>query len=211
VQHRLAIRFKIDGDLRFISHHDTVRLFERALARAAIPVRFSEGFNPRPQLSLPLPRTVGIASEDETLIVECCEPLDGESLVQRLAPQMPQGMSLQQADVLPPGARRIPTAVVYAVDLDESWQKSVASRIDALRGAEHLPVSRRDHRTGQVRTIDIRPYLSDVRLDGPRLQWTQAILPGGTAKPAEMMEIFGLPPQDFVHRIRRLSVNFAEN
>lgn len=211
VQHRLAIRFKIDGDLRFISHHDTVRLFERALARAAIPMRFSQGFNPRPQLSLPLPRSVGMASDDETLIVECSEPMEREVLLQRLRPQMPEGLALQDADVMHAGERRIPLSVEYGLDLGLELKEKLAQRICALETQERLEVTRREHRTGQSRTIDIRPYLLNARLNGSRLEWTQAILASGTARPAEIMEVFGLPPKDFVHRIRRLSVAFAQS
>src|SRR5262249_18793688 len=129
VQHRLAIRFKIDGDLRFISHHDTVRLFERALARAAIPVRFSHGFNPRPQLSLPLPRAVGIASDDETLLIECTEPVERDTLLQRLRPQMPTGLTLEDADLLPSGQRRIPAEVSYGIELEPELLEKMAQRI----------------------------------------------------------------------------------
>ncbi|GAF87148.1 unnamed protein product, partial [marine sediment metagenome] len=60
---RWVFGYDVDGDLRFISHHDMLRLFARSLARAALPVRFSEGFNPHPRLSIPLPRPVGVASQ----------------------------------------------------------------------------------------------------------------------------------------------------
>ena len=70
VRETWAFAFSVTGDLRFISHRDTIRVFQRALARASLPVRYSEGFNPHPRLSLPLPRPVGVASEAEIIIVE---------------------------------------------------------------------------------------------------------------------------------------------
>ena len=69
IREKWAFEFSVTGDLRFISHRDTVRVFQRALARAALPVAYSEGFNPHPRLSLPLPRAVGVASEAELMDV----------------------------------------------------------------------------------------------------------------------------------------------
>lgn len=211
MSHRLAIRFRVQGDVRFISHHDMVRLFERAVARAAIAVRFSKGFNPRPQLSLPLPRSVGVASEDECLILESDGPLDGSWVLERLGAQMPAGVQLLAATALVAGERLIPRAAAYEVELTERLVDEVAARLRDLERCSQLEIQRRDHRTGRTRSVDLRPILLEARLTAGRLVWRQAILPGGTAKPAEMMELFGLPPTDWVHRIRRLSVEYASN
>ncbi len=63
----LAVRFKVEGSLRFLSHAETLRLLQRACVRAGLALRYSEGFNPHPKFSLPLPRPVGVESEDELL------------------------------------------------------------------------------------------------------------------------------------------------
>ncbi|MBI4580945.1 MAG: DUF2344 domain-containing protein, partial [Planctomycetes bacterium] len=93
IRYRIAIRFAVQDDVRFISHHDTMRMFERALARTDLPVRFSEGFNPRPKLSLPLPRPVGIATTADVLVVELTQPVVPEEALGRLAAQMPRGVT----------------------------------------------------------------------------------------------------------------------
>mgnify|MGYP001608428956 CR=1 FL=1 len=88
------LTFSIAGDLRFISHHDTLRLFQRALARAALPVRHSEGFNPHPRMTLPLPRPVGIASDAEAVIVEFDQSVAPDDLLQRLQRHTPADLNL---------------------------------------------------------------------------------------------------------------------
>ncbi len=110
---RCLIRFSIEGDLRFISHHDTLRLFERALARADWPVKFSEGFNPRPRLSLPLPRSVGIASEDELLVVELAQELDPNEAVRELSRHLPCGLQIHGAAAFTASGNPQPQCVVY--------------------------------------------------------------------------------------------------
>jgi radical SAM-linked protein len=211
---RLVIRFAVDGDLRFISHHDTIRLFERALARAAIPVKFSEGFNPRPRLSLPLPRAVGVASDDETLVVECegAQPLSAvtpEAVLDRLRPQMPPGVTLREAQWLPRGRPPAPSRVRYRIDLDDETAESLAGRVAELAVAERIEVTRTDHKTGQRRRIDLRPCLQACVLNGRRLEWTQALLSSGTARPGEILEALGLNSSRWLHRICRTSVEFA--
>lgn len=63
----MVIRFRIGSSLRFLSHAETLRLFQRACVRADINLRYSQGFNPHPKMSLPLPRPVGVESDDELL------------------------------------------------------------------------------------------------------------------------------------------------
>lgn len=206
---RLVIRFAIDGDLRFISHHDTVRLFERALARAAIPVRFSEGFNPRPRLSLPLPRAVGVASDDETLVVECARPVQPEEALERLRKQMPEGLTLREAALLERGRAPLPSRVRYRIELDDATATTLADRVAELAGAERIEVTRTDHKTQSRRLIDLRPCVLECRLVGNALEWTQSLSDGTTARPGEMLAALGLPVPEWTHRIRRASVEYA--
>jgi hypothetical protein len=63
----LVVKFKIGGSLRFLSHAETLRVLQRACVRAGINLQYSRGFNPRPKMSLPLPRPVGVESDDELL------------------------------------------------------------------------------------------------------------------------------------------------
>src|SRR5690606_16197351 len=111
LRYKVAIRFRVEGDLRFISHHDMMRLFERALARARLPVKHSEGFNPRPRMSLPLPRPVGVATLADRLVVELREPVETTDALARLRRQMPVGLTLAEAFEVRPGCKLRPEHV----------------------------------------------------------------------------------------------------
>jgi hypothetical protein len=63
----LVIKFRIRGSLRFLSHAEMLKVFQRACIRAGLQVQHSQGFNPRPKLSLPLPRSVGVETDDDLL------------------------------------------------------------------------------------------------------------------------------------------------
>ncbi|MHC4716562.1 MAG: TIGR03936 family radical SAM-associated protein, partial [Planctomycetota bacterium] len=75
-----GVWFTVTGDPRFLSHHDLMRLMARAAARAGMPLKHSAGFNPRPKLSLVLPRPVGVASRCELMAVQLTRPVDPDQV-----------------------------------------------------------------------------------------------------------------------------------
>ena len=70
---RVALSYALNGELRYLSHRDELRMLTRALVRARWPLRYSRGFNPIPRLTLTLPRSVGTASECQLALVELRE------------------------------------------------------------------------------------------------------------------------------------------
>lgn len=205
----MAVRFAIEGDLRFISHHDTMRLFERALARAQLPIRFSEGFNPRPRLSLPVPRAVGTASEADVLVIELGEPVEPSAVLDRLNRQTPADLTLLEAWVLETG--RVPQVdmVEYAVALPAGKAGAVARSIDRLMATETYPVERTGAGKTPGKTIDLRAYLAEAAIEDNTLRWTVMVTPGGSARPAELLAAVGLSPEDWLHRVRRTAIHWV--
>ncbi len=73
----MLVRFRIGGSLRFLSHAETMRLFQRACVRAGVKVAYSQGYNPHQRMSLVLPRSVGVESDDELLCLWLAEGQTG--------------------------------------------------------------------------------------------------------------------------------------
>ena len=155
----MAVRFAIEGDLRFISHHDTMRVFERALSRAQLPVSFSEGFNPRVRLSLPVPRAVGVASQVEILVVQLGERMEPAVILDRLARQMPGGLALLEAWHLDDKEVLHAERVEYALDLIPPQVGPVTDAVNRLLAAETWPIERAEPGQRPKRLIDIRAFL----------------------------------------------------
>jgi radical SAM-linked protein len=204
----VAIRFRVEGDLRFISHHDTMRLFERALSRAQLPVRYSEGFNPRPRMSLPLPRPVGVATEADVLVFELCEPVDAVEAMTRLGQQMPGGLVLVEAFALETGRKLHPERVDYEVALPQDRADTARQAVEHLLAAEQWPVERTDERGRPMRNIDLRPMLIEVTIEPERLRWACRVPDNGSARPGEWLKAFGLDARESLHRIRRVAVHW---
>ena len=65
--HRLRLKFSRGEKLKYLSHLDLMRLWERALRRAGLPAAYSEGFSPHPRISLASPLAVGVTSRAELM------------------------------------------------------------------------------------------------------------------------------------------------
>jgi radical SAM-linked protein len=176
---RVRIRFSKHGKVRFTSHRDVARIWERALRRAGIPIAYTEGFSPRPKLSFGLALSTGHESLGEYLDV-ALRPSQGtssdtshipvavEQLPALLGTALPAGIEVQAAVALPAGAESLQQAVTSC-----TWNIEVADIAppDAERGvaralaADQLTVTR--ERKGHPVTDDVRPAILDLRVLGP--------------------------------------------
>lgn len=116
---RVRLRFAKRGRMRFLSHRDVARSFERAVRRAAVPVAHSHGFNPHPRLSWIGAAPTGAASEAEYVEIGLTRPVDPGEVARALDAALPDGL-----DVL---------AAAPAQDT------ALADRIDASRWRITLP------------------------------------------------------------------------
>jgi len=205
---RWVFSFGIGGDLRFISHHDTLRMLRRALARADLPVRFSEGFNPHPKVMIPLPRPVGIASHDEAAVVETHRPIDPADALDRLQRSTPEGLSVRAVRPLAKGERVLPAAAEYLLDTDGEPSDELTNRVNELRALDAAVVTRLDRKTGRSRSIDIRPAIEKIEVVRGGVSFTLRMDRGGAAKPAEVAGWIGFDPKAINHRITRMTVEW---
>ena len=84
--------------MKFISHLDLMRLFNRALRRAALPITITKGFNPHPKISVKRALKLGIESEDETAIFYVDRFIEPLEFKERLNKQLPEGIKIRDAE-----------------------------------------------------------------------------------------------------------------
>lgn len=94
---RIRLRYTRRGRLRFTSHRDFQRAFERALRRAEVPMAYSAGFSPHPKVSYANAAPTGTASEAEYLEIALSRPRDPEEVRERLDASLPAGLDLVDA------------------------------------------------------------------------------------------------------------------
>lgn len=207
-RHRLFFRFSVEGDVRFISHHDMMRLFRRACARADLPVRFSQGFNPQPKIMLPLPRPVGIASTAEAVVIEFDQSIEPADALVRLRAEMPGGIELTAVRPFAHGEKPAPDQVDYRLELDQHNVPDLSRRIQGIMDADTLYIDRVNPKDGTARTIDVRPYLVAMSPADAAVEFTIRVTGEGSVRPAEVAGLFGFDPRTINHRIRRLEVRW---
>ena len=172
-------------------------------------MHYSQGFNPRPRMSIVLPRPVGVASRDELLVVELDSEMNSEEALSRLSQHMPVGLMLLTADFMDTTKRWTPERATYSLSLEREQRDSVAQIASTLLAAESLPVERTIPKSTSRRSVDIRPYLVEVTPTPEGVQWTQTISQSGTARVGEVLEVLGLPSREYLHRVRRERVEYA--
>ena len=91
---RLRVRFSRGEELKFISHLDIMRLWERALGRAQISLAYSEGFNPHPRIALAAPLAIGVTSEAELMDVFITKQVSPHWFTNAVRQQLPPGITI---------------------------------------------------------------------------------------------------------------------
>src|SRR3982751_707293 len=119
VAQRIRIRYAKRGRLRFTSHRDFARAFERALRRAAVPMAYSAGFTPHPKISYVGAAPTGVASDAEYVEIGLTERVDPQRLHAALDASLPPGLDV--------------------VEVVEARTASLADRIEASAWEVHLP------------------------------------------------------------------------
>lgn len=94
------IIFAKKGNMKYISHLDLVRLFQRATRRADIPVALSKGFSPRPKIRFKRALKLGVESEAEEAIFQLTSSLSLDDFKSRLQRQLPEGISIKHVEVI---------------------------------------------------------------------------------------------------------------
>jgi len=143
VVQRLWVRHTRTDRLRFASHRDLARTLERALLRANIPMAYSQGFSPHPQISYAGAAPTGTASNAEYLELGLAEERNAQEIQQALNSALPPGMQIAQVGVSPGGAlaERI-NASHWRIELRGVPAERATAAVEAFLAADSAPVQR---------------------------------------------------------------------
>lgn len=199
---RLRARFTKTGKVRFVSHRDVARIWERALRRAGVAVAYTEGFSPRPKLSFGLALSTGYESLGEYLDINLRDgesvDVDGGRLPTLLSEALPVGMDVQAIVELEPGVPSLQQAVTsctWHIELSGAGPAAVTRAVEQSLSASELVITR--SRKGQEASEDIRPGILDLRVLGPAPS-------GGTVVETELAtQPRGLRPAELVRALDR--------
>ncbi|MCP4257642.1 MAG: DUF2344 domain-containing protein [Planctomycetes bacterium] len=222
----LVIKFSIGGSLRFLSHAQTLNVFQRACVRAGIQIRYSQGFNPRPRLSLPLPRPVGVASDDEMLCIRIRkstapqEECISTQVRNSISAQLPQGFELLSVSIVETNASFQPSSASYMLAVPKEYlNEALKATIKRLLASDSLEVQRRitkkksrtGHRESIIKNIDVRGFLESIELDQGGIIVKCKITPAGSIRVEEILSLLELDVEKLAVPVRRTNVKWKCN
>lgn len=97
---RIKINYRKGEEIKYISHRDLMRVFQRAIRRADLPMIYSQGFNPHMKISWGNALKLGVASDNESATFQVEGWLKPEELKQKLNQQLPPGIEITEANVV---------------------------------------------------------------------------------------------------------------
>ncbi|WP_121011077.1 TIGR03936 family radical SAM-associated protein [Saccharothrix australiensis] len=150
------MRYAKRGRLRFTSHRDIARTFERALRRAGVPMAYSQGFSPHPKVSWVGAAPTGVASEAEYVEVQVVEPVDPDALRTALDAVLPPGLDV--VEVVQAAGGTLPERIeasAWQVELPGISPEQLNDAVTAFLAADSVEVERLTKDGKKV--IDVRP------------------------------------------------------
>ena len=190
---RIRVRFQKRGEIKAISHLDVMRAFERALHRAQLPLRMSEGFNPKPRISFPVALGVGIEGLDEAMEFDLRDWMALPLIESRLREQMPSGLDVLSLRVADPHSAARAVEVEYRVTPPPALRDDPRLQppaLDAVLAREDIPVRRL--RKGKEKTVNLRAFLRGLTRAGDDLMMAFTAGPEGSAHPDEVLGALGI-------------------
>ncbi len=181
---KVRLRFAKRGDLRLVSHHDLMRCLERMFRRAALPMAYSQGFNPRPRYVLPLALGLGIEGRREMLELELVEPMEPAEVLRRLQATAPPGLDFLEAAAAAPGRSPRVVAAQYTLEVPPAPRDAARAALAVFLASDHWPYQRQ--RPDRTVEADLRPFVLSGELDpAGTLRIRMRIAPDGSARPEE--------------------------
>jgi len=187
-------------------------MFQRAFGRAGIKLVHSQGFNPRPKLSLGLPRSVGIEAENEFLYVKTensHEVFDADDLKRKLAEQLPAGIEVICVEV--PEAKKMarPCQATYILKIQSGYiTTKLKDGIKELLNSKTLNINRQIDAKGNMRIVDVRGFINEIKIKDQTITVECGISGDGSIRPGEILELLKLSVDKLSGPIRRTSVQW---
>jgi radical SAM-linked protein len=160
---RIRLRYTKRGRLRFTSHRDFQRAFERALRRAEVPMAYSAGFTPHPKVSYANAAPTGVGSEAEYLEIALARTRDPEELRLLLDESLPTGLDIIEAvEVRTSGLAERLEASVWQLRLDGVRPADARQAVAAFLAADSVEVQR--NTKNGMRTFDCRAAVTRLEV-----------------------------------------------
>lgn len=160
---KYRMRFSKTGRAVYISHLDLMRTITRAFLRAECRLKYSEGFNPHPNISIALPLSVGCESVCEIMDFKMLEDMPCDEIKSRLSTQMPEGIEALEVYEAERKVKEIKWLCVSGIFEYDERDAAMAEKLNEFYSADSVVITKKTKRG--VGESDIRPAIKEISFE----------------------------------------------
>ena len=175
------------GEMKFISHLDLLRFFDRLLKKSQIPVKYSQGFHPRPKMSFGSPVSLGTEAYDEMMDFELETPMSNEEVFKRLNSSNVVGFKVNKVEEVPKKSSIMEEYTVMIYEIEGS-EEDISKLEELLNRDEIVEVK---EKKGKIATRDLKVRIKSFKRDNNKI--TMEII---NTSPNSYLELVGIEQQD---------------
>ncbi|MDJ0819808.1 MAG: TIGR03960 family B12-binding radical SAM protein [Desulfobacterales bacterium] len=185
VYQHLCVSYSKTEQARYFGHLEMINIFLRALRRAGIPLKYSQGFHPKPKISFDDPLPVGIESQHEQFFLSVSDTIDPATITGLLSSHLPEGLKIHSCTLATRTSRPKPSETTYLVRLHDG--RFNQDRLSFFRNSSEFTISL-SNRKGKLKKIDLKDMVKRLELlDSKQLQVSLSAGNGGTLRPAQIL------------------------
>ena len=186
---RYRIRFSKTGLLRWISHRDLARLWERLLRRADFKLSMTQGFHPKPRIGFPSALALGVDGLEEVVELEFAEDLIPQNVLKRLQDDEQPGLTIISVAKVPEGFKKPQLEQsTYQITLPENADPaSIKTSIDQLLSQPSVSVARKK----KTLTVETATQILSLQMESQHLSLTLAASEAATLRPQDVLDLLG--------------------
>ncbi|MDY5479122.1 MAG: TIGR03936 family radical SAM-associated protein [Peptostreptococcus porci] len=165
----MRIKFTKLGDMKYISHLDVQRLFQRVFRRAEVRLSYSQGFNPHPKMSYGNALALGVESYGEYVDIEIEDDLSPELLAEKINDQLPEGMDFVKCVEIQTGVKSLAGNIEYGnydfviENVDHFTRSEISDKIDKILSLDTLNITKKNKK-GKLVEMDIIPMIKSLEV-----------------------------------------------
>ena len=207
---RLRVSFSRGDELKFLSHLDLMRLWERAFRRAGLALAYSEGFSPHPRISLAAPLSVGMTSQAEVMDVVLYRWMSPHAFTSQVAGQLPEGVVIEEVNpvgISEPSLQARVRFAEYQVEVETTKSiPEIESAIQSLLEVKEFPWQHQ--RDTGLHRYNLRPLIDEIWIIDQQASWCTLGMrlrcgSSGAGRPEQVTNAIGLPQRPrTIHRTR---------
>ena len=213
----LVVDFSIQGDLAYLSHQETLKMFQRGLVRASVPLAFSMGFNPHPRLSIPFPRSVGAQSQQDRLcaVIESSEESCERDEILQIQSQLPEGCTILDVQKLEGKCIFYPQGVRYTFHMgspfDVQFREHLVHCQQQVQEKREINIQRYWAKKKRYKTFDMSPCLKELSFTDNQINAVCVVSESGSVRVDELMQWLNITLEELAQPVNRTEICWSQN